>query len=553
VALSLPRLTGNKKAVFALFLVSLLVLCMVKVQVGKADPRTIVVPEDYATIMEAVGNATDGDTIFVEKGIYEEETLEINTAVSIIGQDAENTIVNLHPPIVTTTVFTQTLTTYADPVNIKADAVKLSGLTLNSEGGEIAATGNRTQIAGNILNISVHLYGWNQTVSENEINASVTCSVGSYGNVYRNTVVNGSIWCDSGSFNRFFANTFFGGEISSGGTSSNNLIYGNTVKNGKGIGAFHGDIVAENTVTGSEKGIIIAQGSGNVICGNVITNNHGAGLTKLQGANNTFYANYLANNSVGVEIGVISLNPQNTTFYHNNFIQNIQQTNIVNLDTSDCWDNGEEGNYWSNYTGSDANRDSLGDTPYVIFGERHPYNNPDTTYAESYEDRYPLMTPFNCSNVNIELPEWATNQSLNLLSSPDITPPTVSVLSLGNMTYLRGDLSLTFTASEPVSWIGYSLDGQENITVTEDAVLTGLFVGSHYLTVYANDTVGNTGASETIYFRIETPFPTTLVAAVAITACVFGFGLIVNIIAGKRKSNDRRDDEKVQQSPLCLK
>jgi len=111
------------------------------------------------------------------------------------------------------------------------------------------------------------------------------------------------------------------------------------------------------------------------------------------------------------------------------------------------------------------------------------------------------------------------------------------------MSYSIGKLSLTFIASEPTSWIGYSLDGQENITAAGNTVLTGLFVGSHYLTVYANDTAGNTGASETIYFRIETPFQTTLVVAVAITTCVFGFGLIINIFAGKRKRNDRQNNK----------
>jgi len=31
------------------------------------------------------------------------------------------------------------------------------------------------------------------------------------------------------------------------------------------------------------------------------------------------------------------------------------------------------------------------------------------------------------------------------------------------------------------------------------------------------------------------PLPTTLLAAVAILACVFGFGLIVNLVTGKKK------------------
>ena len=42
------------------------------------------------------------------------------------------------------------------------------------------------------------------------------------------------------------------------------------------------------------------------------------------------------------------------------------------------WDNGCEGNFWSNYNGTDLNRDGIGDTPYIIEA-----NN---------TDRYPLMS-----------------------------------------------------------------------------------------------------------------------------------------------------------------
>jgi len=540
-----PKLAVKKKIALVLLLISLMAPCLLKIQLGKADPTTIIVPDDYPTIKAAIGNATDGDTIFVKKGIYEEETLEISKALFIIGQDVENTVINLHPPLVKTTIFTQTFTSYANPINIKADDVKISGLTINSEGGEISATGNRTRITGNILNTRLHLGGSYQTVSKNDLTADVRCSGGAYGNVYQNNAVNGSIGCDSGSYNRFFANNVLGGRISSGGASSNNLIYGNTIKNGEGVWACYGDVVAKNTVTDSEMGISVGWGFNNIICGNIIANNRGAGLTKLEGRNNTFYANYVVNNSVGVEIGVYSsLQPLNTTFYHNNFVRNAQQTKVIGLDHSDHWDNGEEGNYWSNYTGSDANHDGLGDSPYVIFGERHMYDYPYTTSVESYEDRYPLMTPFNCSSITIALPEWATSQPPSLFASADITPPTISILSLENMSYPIGNLSLTFTASEPTSWIGYSLDGQKNITVAGNTVLTGLFVGSHYLTVYAADTAGNAGASETIYFRIETSFPTTLVVAVAIVVCVFGFGLIVNLMTAKRKSKNRQSNPK---------
>jgi nitrous oxidase accessory protein len=367
-----PKLWAIKKAASFLSIVILMIACISIIQPARADFTTITVPDDYPTISSAIGNATDGDTILVKKGIYEEETLEINRALSIIGQDAPNTIINLHPPLVKTTVFTQVFTNYANPTNIKANDVKLSGFTINSKGGEISATGNRTIITRNVINAFVHLRGSYQTVSENNLTADVTCSVGTRGNVYKNNVVNGTIGCDSGSYNRFFANTILGGGISSDGTSVHNVIYGNTVKDGRGIWACYSDVVARNTVTGNEQGISVGWGFNSVICGNIITSNLGAGLTKLEGTNNTFYANYVANNSVGALVGtkVIS-HSGNNTFYHNNFINNIQQTQILNLDHMDYWGNGEEGNFWSNYTGSDANKNWLGDSPRNFWGKTH--------------------------------------------------------------------------------------------------------------------------------------------------------------------------------------
>ncbi|MDD3792425.1 MAG: hypothetical protein PHY74_04775, partial [Candidatus Bathyarchaeota archaeon] len=45
------------------------------------------------------------------------------------------------------------------------------------------------------------------------------------------------------------------------------------------------------------------------------------------------------------------------------------------------WDDGKEGNYWSDYTGTDDNTDGIGDTPYIIDALN--------------QDRYPLMqNPF---------------------------------------------------------------------------------------------------------------------------------------------------------------
>ncbi|MFQ6063910.1 MAG: cohesin domain-containing protein, partial [Candidatus Bathyarchaeia archaeon] len=82
----------------------------------------------------------------------------------------------------------------------------------------------------------------------------------------------------------------------------------------------------------------------------------------------------------------------------------------------------------------------------------------------------------------------------------DTTPPTISILSPENKTYLVSDVSLTFTVNESTSWIGYSLDNQNNITISGNTTLVNLSDEKYTIKVYANDTAGNMGASEMVYF-----------------------------------------------------
>jgi len=86
----------------------------------------------------------------------------------------------------------------------------------------------------------------------------------------------------------------------------------------------------------------------------------------------------------------------------------------------------------------------------------------------------------------------------------DTTPPTVTINSPENTIYTNTTVALDFEINEQVSWIGYSLDGDDNVTITGDTVLSGLSEGSHNVVVYANDTALNTGMSE-IAFTISIP------------------------------------------------
>jgi hypothetical protein len=113
----------------------------------------------------------------------------------------------------------------------------------------------------------------------------------------------------------------------------------------------------------------------------------------------------------------------------------------------------------------------------------------------------------------------------------DSTAPSVSIQSpRNNLTYDVPDVELMFLVNETVAWMGYSLDGGDNVTVSNNMTLTGLFNGAHCLTIYANDTFGNMGVSETINFTIAVPepFPAVPVAAASVASlAVVGVGLLV--------------------------
>jgi hypothetical protein len=96
---------------------------------------------------------------------------------------------------------------------------------------------------------------------------------------------------------------------------------------------------------------------------------------------------------------------------------------------------------------------------------------------------------------------------------------------------------LVFTLDKLVNWTGYSLDGESNVTVTSSSLnssarvvtIANVTKGVHKVTVYANDTYGNMGASETVTFTVAKPepFPTTLVVASVITVAVVGVSIVV--------------------------
>jgi hypothetical protein len=76
-----------------------------------------------------------------------------------------------------------------------------------------------------------------------------------------------------------------------------------------------------------------------------------------------------------------------------------------------------------------------------------------------------------------------------------------------NATYNSNSLSLAFTVSKATSWIGYSVDGRPNITISGNTNIQ-TSDGGHTLFVYANDTIGQMGSSVQTDFITDTSPPT---------------------------------------------
>ena len=118
------------------------------------------------------------------------------------------------------------------------------------------------------------------------------------------------------------------------------------------------------------------------------------------------------------------------------------------------------------------------------------------------------------------------SRSVTVFFAIDTISPKIIFSSPKNITYNSSDVSVNFTVDE-FSKCSYSLDGQNNVTIAGNMTLTDLLDGEHNLTFFAIDSAGNIGSSETLYFTVDVPFPTTFVIApIAITAAI-GVGVIV--------------------------
>jgi len=207
---------------------------------------------------------------------------------------------------------------------------------------------------------------------------------------------------------------------------------------------------------------------------------------------------------------------------------------------------------------------------YDLDGQKYEKfsGNPSDLGAFSYGFRY----LYNLNNLTdgrhrvqvtvcISASYWAppgvfTNQDITKSSSiiyfiVDAKPPTVTMLSMSNATSYGADVEVKYSVNKDVSWLGYSLNGQDFIELSkEDMVeysvgpfalwrgnftLSELPAGDYSLIVYAKDLADNMGASEAFQFTVgqetqpetEQPFPTALIAYASVSVATVGAAILI--------------------------
>ena len=91
-------------------------------------------------------------------------------------------------------------------------------------------------------------------------------------------------------------------------------------------------------------------------------------------SNNTIVGNDIRTRQLYLAESLVGTN----YFYHNNFYDS-KWNKTAATNSANIWSNNGQGNYWSDYNGTDSNHDGIGDTPYII----------DATNS----DKFPLLNP----------------------------------------------------------------------------------------------------------------------------------------------------------------
>jgi parallel beta-helix repeat protein len=246
---------------------------------------------------------------------------------------------------------------------------------------------------------------------------------------------------------------------------SNNLS--KNVRNGIDLYSSKGNFLTDNYAGENENGVRIWSTShgfatiNNSFTGNYFIDNDN-GLYFYQYANDTFVSN---NSFIDSVVQGVYLTENN---YDNIFTENQFQGNALHARddaVNTYWSYSGRGNYWDNYTGTDADDDGIGDTPYTFISGLANSEDPYPIYEDGDE-----LPPI----IDVLLPLATEFFSIE---SPDFEVEIVEFYI--NCTW--------YTVDGGVS--KYFFNGTEG--KIDQSLWNSLVDGSITLTFYVNDSIGN--------------------------------------------------------------
>lgn len=326
---------------------------------------TIIVPDDFAGVQEAVNAAKAGDTIEVHSGTYY-ENVDLNKPLSLKGVDT-----GAGAPVVDAGGNGCAITLSADKIALMGFVATNSSNSRGQAGISVMSSNNI--IMGNrVLNNGQFGIYLDKSASGNIITGNIVERNAKDGICFK-SACNDNIIIDND-----FCNNAADGIYLSG--SDNNIISDNDIRGNGDFGihfskGYNNNITANVVTNNGDNGMHITWDSSyNDILRNEITGNEGYGIHLSGSSSSTISDNVVRDNeNYGIHLCWESYA---NIVCGNKLIENRGGDNAYD-DGTNQWDDGSQGNYYSDFECIDADGNGICDSVYNIAGG-------------SNVDRYPL-------------------------------------------------------------------------------------------------------------------------------------------------------------------